>query len=133
MVVMGAPHTDAVAEHLAAAHAALEKVHLAHPEDTVRHLSVARACMDAALNEAMAQATLAGSSIRAVAEMAGVVPNTLGPRLARTATLGGYGETDGRITATGVARARYDHQEGRYQPSAPAEPLRFRRRESRGK
>jgi len=149
---MGPPHTDA--EYLAASRAAPEKVdsqdredtvrHLVaaadalkqvHPEnlgDTVRHLRAARDALDAALNEAMAHAALAGSSIRAVAGMADMAPNSVAPRLARTASLGGYGDPDGRVTAVGVQRARYDHQEGR-QPSAPAEPLRFRRRENRGK
>jgi len=130
--VMGAPHTDAVLVHLATVRAALEHVHPEDGEDTVRHLRAARDTLDAALNEAMAHAALAGSSIRAVAGMAGVAPNSVAPRLARTASLGGYGDPDGRVTAVGVQRARYDHQEGR-QPSAPAEPLRFRRRENRGK
>ncbi len=129
---MGSPHTDAVVEHLAAVRAALEHVHPEDGEDTVRRLRGARDALDDALNEAMAQAALAGSSFRAVADMAGVAPNSVAPRLARTASLGGYGDPDGRVTAVGVQRARYDHLEGR-KPSAPAEPLRFRRRENRGK
>jgi len=151
---MGPPHTDAVAEYLAASRAAPEKVNPQDREDTVRHLVAAaaalkqvhpksfgdtvrrlvtaRVAVDAALNEAMAQAALAGYSLRAVADMADMAPNSVAPRLARTFSLGGYGDPDGRVTAAGVQRARYDQQEDR-QPSVPAEPLRFRRRENRGK
>lgn len=129
---MGPPNTDAITSHLAAATAALENVHTTHPEDAVRHLAAARSAVDAALNEAMAAATLTGSSLRAVADMAGVAPNSVAPRLARTTTLSGYSDPDGRVSAVGVHRARYDQQEGRQAPTS-AQPLRFRRRDTRGK
>ncbi len=129
---MGDPDKDRVGEHLVAVRAALDAVQLGHPETTIGLLSTARAALDNALNEAMAQASLAGSSLREVAHHARVAPNTVGPRLARTDILGGYRDRDGRLTATGVARARYDHEQGRPAPEpSPAEPLRFRRRDDR--
>lgn len=127
---MAPPHPTLAGDALAAARAALQRIDPSDPEDTVRCLRAARDALDAALNEAMANAALTGSSIRSVADMAGLAPNSVAPRLARTASLSGYVDADGRVTAAGVQRARYDHQEGR-EPSVPAEPLRFRRRVNR--
>lgn len=78
----------------------------------------------------MAEAVLDGASLRAVAEHAGIAPNTVPPRLGRTATLGAYATDTGRVTADGVTRARYDRERGTPPPTEPpaVEPLRFRRR-----
>ncbi|MCF4122928.1 hypothetical protein L1785_18275 [Antribacter sp. KLBMP9083] len=115
--------------HLAQARAALEAASQAEASAAVGHLARARALLDEALDEAMAEAVLSGESMRAVAEAAGVAPNTVPPRLARTSALAAYGGHDGRVTSGGVTRARYDRERGQEPPEAPAvEPLRFRRR-----
>lgn len=115
--------------HLDRARAALEAAAQAEASAAVEHLARARALLDGALDEAMAEALLAGASVRAVAEAAGVAPNTVPPRLGRTAALAAYGNTDGRVTSEGLARARYDRERGQEPPLAPTvEPLRFRRR-----
>ena len=57
-----------------------------------------------------------------------------GPRLARTSLLAAYGSESGRVTASGVERARYDLEQGRHRTAEPAEgdtatrPMRFRAR-----
>ncbi len=100
----------------------------AEPETAVRQLARARALLDAALDDTMARALVAGASVRAVAEEAGVAPNTVPPRLARTPLLAAYA-ADGRVSAEGIARARYDLERGTPPPDRPpVEPLRFRRR-----
>ena len=48
----------------------------------------------AALDETMARAALGGASLRAIASSAQVAPNTVPPRLARSAVLGSYAEGD---------------------------------------
>ena len=117
---------------LAAVRAALDEASSAAPGDAVEPLARARALLDAALDDAMAEALLAGASMRSVAEDAGVAPNTVPPRLGRTSSLGGYSGPDGRVSAEGVTRARYDLERGTPPPPAPSgtEPLRFRRRRS---
>jgi hypothetical protein len=56
----------------------------------------------------------------------------VGPRLARTTSLSAYAAPDGgRVTASGVERARYDLEEGRHrlaEPDAEPRPMRFRAR-----
>ncbi|WP_264029291.1 hypothetical protein [Cellulosimicrobium sp. SH8] len=115
---------------LDAALAALGEANAAPPGEAVEPLSRARALLDVALDEAMAEALLAGSSMRSVAEAAGVAPNTVPPRLARTPALAGYSGPDGRVSAEGVTRARYDRERGTPppEPTTAVEPLRFRRR-----
>jgi hypothetical protein len=102
------------------------------PEDpmlAVEQLSRAREAVDAALDEAMARAALEGASFRSVASRAGLAPNSVAPRLARTAALRPYADPDGRVGSTGVERARYDAEQGRPAPAAaPESRLRFRRR-----
>jgi hypothetical protein len=117
--------------HLDAARAALDAASRAAPGDAVEPLSRARSLLDAALDEAMAEALLAGASMRSVADDAGVAPNTLPPRLARTRSLAAYATPEGRVSAEGVARARYDRERGTPPPAPPTvEPLRFRARRS---
>ncbi|ANC32158.1 hypothetical protein [Isoptericola dokdonensis] len=117
---------------LDAARAALDEASTAEPGRAVEPLARARALLDGALDEAMAEAVLDGASLRAVAELAGVAPNTVPPRLGRTTILGGYASPQGRVTADGVSRARYDRERGTPPPADPpvVEPLRFRRRNS---
>lgn len=79
--------------------------------------------LTALIDETMARAVVDdGSSIRAVGASAGLTENAVGPRLARTRTLGGYANDAGRVTASGVERARYDKERGE---PAPAPQLRF--------
>ncbi|KLN36703.1 hypothetical protein FB00_02275 [Cellulosimicrobium funkei] len=115
---------------LDAARTALDEAAAAEPGTAVEPLARARALLDVALDEAMAEALLAGSSMRSVAEAAGVAPNTVPPRLARTPALAGYSSPDGRVSAEGVTRARYDRERGTPppEPTTAVEPLRFRRR-----
>ena len=54
------------------------------PMQAVEQLSRARDAVDAALDEAMARAALEGASFRSVASRAGLAPNSVAPRLART-------------------------------------------------
>jgi hypothetical protein len=118
-------------EQLTAVRDALDRVRADSPDEAVEHLGRARVALDAALDEAMALAALAGSSLRAVADRAGVSPNTVPPRLARTAALGDYASGDGKVSSAGVERARYDVDRGSYSPAPAAPvPLRFRRRRS---
>ena len=99
------------------------------PMRAVEQLSRAREAVDAALDEAMARAALEGASFRSVASRAGLAPNSVAPRLARTTALSAYADPAGRVGSTGVERARYDAEQGRPAPAAAPEPrLRFRRR-----
>lgn len=125
-----APHRTDGLPSLAAARAALDAAGALAPEDAVAALAAARVQLDATLDEAMAQALLAGRSLRSVAADAGVAPNTVPPRVARTAALGSYRGPDDRVSAEGVTRARYDIEQGKHVSAAPdaTTPLRFRRR-----
>lgn len=116
-------------DRLDAARAALEEAAAAEPGAAVEPLARARAALDEALDEAMAEALIAGSSIRGVADAAGLAPNSVPPRLSRTSALGGYSSDDGRVGSEGIVRARYDLERGTPPPPSPTvEPLRFRRR-----
>lgn len=86
--------------------------------EAVAQLSDARNAVDEALDEQMARATLAGHSVRAVADRAGLAPNSIAPRLARTPSLRSYAQ-DNRVSAVGIERARYDTEQGRPAPAAP--------------
>lgn len=65
--------------------------------------------LTAALDETMARAALGGASIRTIAFSAQVAPNTVPPRLARSAMLSSYAE-GGKVTAEGIAVARADQR-----------------------
>jgi hypothetical protein len=58
----------------------------------------------------MARAALSGASLRVIASSAQVAPNTVPPRLARSAVLGSYAE-GGRVSAEGLAVARADQRQ----------------------
>ncbi len=101
------------------------------PMQAVEQLSRARDAVDEALDEAMARAALEGASFRSVASRAGLAPNSVSPRLARTAALSAYADPAGRVGSAGVERARYDAEQGRPAPPpapAPESRLRLRRR-----
>ena len=67
------------------------------PMQAVEQLSRAREAVDAALDEAMARAALEGASFRSVASRAGLAPNSVAPRLARTTALSPYADPAGRV------------------------------------
>jgi hypothetical protein len=127
--------TDVVAEAVAAAEAELALVDAERPDEALPHLRAAQEHLTAAVDEAMAAAIVeSGSSIRTAGMLAGLSENAVGPRLARTSLLAAYGSESGRVTASGVERARYDLEQGRHRPADEAEgdsskkPLRFRAR-----
>jgi len=107
----------------------LDAAENAAPEDAVPHLRSAADQLTRLLDESMAQAVLTGkASLRSVGASAGLSENAVGPRLARTRTLGAYANDDGRVTASGVQRAQYDHESGAPRPSATPKPMRFKPR-----
>lgn len=95
------------------------------------HLRTAAERLIALLDETMAVAVVSGEvSLRTAGQRAGMSENSVGPRLARTRTLGAYANPQGRVTAEGVTRARYDHETGSLKP-APEDtstPMRFKPR-----
>jgi hypothetical protein len=95
--------------------------------DQVEVLGEVRELVDEALNESMARATLDGASIRAVALRAGLSPNAVPPRLARSEPLQAYSSPDGRVVGSAIERARYDVELNRAPPQ-PANPPRFQKR-----
>ena len=90
--------------------------------EALPHLREAADRLTALIDESMAEALLAGKvSLRSAGAAAGLTENAVPPRLARTQTLGAYANEDGRVTAAGVERAKYDHESGTPKPApAPA-------------
>jgi glutamate-1-semialdehyde aminotransferase len=82
------------------------------------------------IDESMAAAVLAGQvSLRGAGAQVGLTENAVGPRLARTRTLGAYADERGRVTAAAVERAKYDLESGvSRQPAAAPAPMRFKPR-----
>lgn len=121
-----------VASEVAAAEAALRRVDADRPGEALPHLRAAQDHLTRAIDEAMAGAIVEeGSTIRTAGQLAGLSENAVGPRLARTTLLAAYGGEGGRVTASGVERARYDLEEGRHRTTEPGSeppPLRFRSR-----
>ncbi|HEX5086796.1 MAG TPA: hypothetical protein VFV89_03245 [Nocardioides sp.] len=100
-------------------------------DEALPHLREAADRLTALIDESMAEALLSGKvSMRAAGAAAGLSENAVPPRLARTRTLGAYANEDGRVTAAGVERAKYDHESGTPKPApAPAAaPMRFKPR-----
>lgn len=95
--------------------------------DQVEVLGEVRELVDEALNESMARAALDGASIRAVALRAGLSPNAVPPRLARSEPLQAYSSPDGRVVGSAIERARYDVEQNRT-PPPPTSPTRFQKR-----
>ena len=84
--------------------------------ELVETLARVSAAIALALDEAMAQAAVAGASSRLIADAAGVAPNSVPPRLARSAALAAYAE-DGKVSAEGIAAARFTQRQ--QLPTAP--------------
>ena len=104
---------------------------VAEPVERVAALAEARDRLDAAYNEALAEAVVSGYSFREVAQAARVAPNSVSPRLARSGLLASYASDEGRVAANDVTLAQRDLQQ-----SAPdTQPLRFvpRKRSTRGR
>ena len=102
--------------------------------EALPHLREAADRLTSLIDESMAEALLQGKvSLRAAGAAAGLTENAVPPRLARTQTLGAYANDDGRVTAAGVERAKYDHESGTPKPApAPAAaPMRFKPRRTR--
>lgn len=109
------------------------------PAEALPHLRAAADRLTDLIDDTMARALVTGrSSLRSVGAGAGLSENAVGPRLARTPMLAPYANDNGRVTASGVERARYDHETGRVpEPGTdstdstdqePRQPLRFRPR-----
>lgn len=95
--------------------------------DALPPLRAAAEQLTGLIDEAMAAAVLDdGGSLRAAGAAAGLSENAVGPRLARTVALAAYANPDGRVTAAGVERARYDRESGKPRtPGRPPTPMRF--------
>jgi hypothetical protein len=118
---------DAVREAL---EAAVDK----DADEALPHLREAADKLTALIDESMAEALLAGKvSLRSAGAAAGLTENAVPPRLARTQSLGAYANEDGRVTAAGVERAKYDQESGtpKPAPAAAAAPMRFKPRRPR--
>jgi hypothetical protein len=108
---------------------------LAKGKDSVGALPYLREAADRLtqlIDESMAAAVLTGqASLRSAGAQAGLTENAVGPRLARTVQLGAYADDRGRVTASGVERAKYDLESGvPRQPAAAPAPMRFKPRRS---
>ena len=123
---------DVIGSAVERARRALEAADPSDPATALPRLREAQELLTAAIDEAMAAAVVDGETLRSAGALAGLSENAVGPRLARTRTLAAYQSEEGRVTAAGVERARYDVEQGRHQPlppgaAAPA-PMRFRPR-----
>lgn len=99
------------------------------PTAALPHLRSAADRLTGLIDDTMAQAVLAGqATLRSAGASIGLSENAVGPRLARTRTLGAYANDAGRVTAAGVQRAQYDQETGIARTAEPREPLRFKPR-----
>ena len=130
------PVTTTISQSVKQARKALEQADKAEPATALPLLREAQDHLTAAIDEAMAAAVVVeGETLRSAGQLAGLSENAVGPRLARTSLLAAYQSDAGRVTASGVERARYDVEQGRHLPAAapdgtPAAPMRFRPRRS---
>ena len=118
-------------QQLAAVRRALETAESLEPDEALPHLREAADRLTELIDESMAQAVLGGrASLRSAGARAGLSENAVGPRLARTRTLGAYANDEGRVTAAAVERAKYDHEVGspRPAPATKPQPMRFKPR-----
>ncbi len=128
--------SQSVKQSVQRARKALDRADTAEPATALPLLREAQDHLTAAIDEAMAAAVVVeGETLRGAGQLAGLSENAVGPRLARTSLLAAYKSEGGRVTASGVERARYDVEQGRHLPAAapdgtPAAPMRFRPRRS---
>lgn len=116
--------TDPLHHHVQRARELLAEPLPDSPVDLTTVLTHAQAELAAALDEAMARAALGGASVRTIAAHAEVAPNSVPPRLARSASLQDYAEA-GKVSAEGLAVARADLKEQRSDPERPSAPFTF--------
>lgn len=103
--VMNDPRQDNITAARALLHAPMPKSEV----ELTDLLTRAQEHITAALDETMARAALGGASMRTIAASAQVAPNSVPPRLARSATLSSYAE-GGKVTAEALAVARADQK-----------------------
>lgn len=84
-----------------------EAAQIDEPLARVEAISQALTGLQEANGEAMAEAVVAGNSVREVARAAGLAPNSVNPRLARTGLLSQYAES-GRVGADQITLAKRD-------------------------
>ncbi|HWJ11138.1 MAG TPA: hypothetical protein VNS46_17295 [Nocardioides sp.] len=115
---------------LGAVRSALDEAEGKDAAAALPHLREAADRLTELIDEAMATAVLTGqASLRGAGAQAGLTENAVGPRLARTRSLGAYADERGRVTAAGVERAKYDLETGQArQPAAKPAPMRFKPR-----
>ena len=113
--------TDPMIANIDAARALLGEPMPTSPVELTELLTRAQEYLTAALDETMARAALGGASLRSIASSAQVAPNTVPPRLARSAVLGSYAE-GGRVSAQGLAVARADQRQQRDEDGQVGEP-----------
>lgn len=101
---------DPIDTHLQAVRDRLTPPLPAVPVELTELLTDVQIHITAALDEAMARAALTGVSMRAIAVSAQLAPNSVPPRLARSAVLGTYAE-HGKVSADQIAVARADHRQ----------------------
>lgn len=123
----GMPLEPAALEAIRRALADAERAGATRTADALPLLREAVERLTELLDTSMAQAVLdEGDSLRAAGQKAGLSENAVGPRLARTPALAAYANADGRVTAAGVERARYDLETGTPRtPAQPPKPMRF--------
>ena len=93
--------------------------------EALPHLRRAADQLAGLIDDTMAQALVTGrASLRSVGAGAGLSENAVGPRLAHTPMLAPYANESGRVTASGVERARYDHETGRTPEPGPEPEIR---------
>ncbi len=118
-------------QQLSAVRRALDTAEHLEPDEALPHLREAADRLTELIDESMAEAVLTGTaSLRSAGARAGLSENAVGPRLARTRTLGAYANDEGRVTAAAVERAKYDHEVGspRPAPATKPQPMRFKPR-----
>lgn len=101
---------DPIDNHIRAVRDALTPPLPATPVELTELLTDVQLHITAALDEAMARAALTGVSLRSIASSAQLAPNSVPPRLARSAALGTYAER-GKVSAEQIAVARADHRQ----------------------
>lgn len=107
--------TDPAFENIDAARALLEPPMPESEVELTELLTKAQEHITAALDETMARAALGGASMRSIAFSAQVAPNSVPPRLARSAALSSYA-AGGKVTAEALAVARADQKKFTFTP-----------------
>ena len=118
---------DAIDTHLQAVRDRLTPPLPTTPVELTELLTDVQMHITAALDEAMARAALTGVSLRAIASSAQLAPNSVPPRLARSAVLSSYAER-GKVTADQIAVARADHRQQTEPGTQDSAPFTFRPR-----